>query len=161
MLWLVGMMASGKSTVGEAAAQDIGCAFVDMDLVLEARWGPLPRQWKEVGEDVFRQREADLVQELALGDRRMIVSTGGGVVLSQASVEAMRASGTVVWLRAVPATVRQRLSGGPHRPPLATRRVEDLDEERKDLYRDSADIIIDTDELPIEEVASKVVAVWK
>jgi len=161
MLWLVGMMASGKSTVGEAAAQLIGCPFVDMDRILEARWGPVSRQWEEDGEVVFRQREADLVHELARDEPQTIVSTGGGVVLSPKSVETMRASGKVVWLRANPATVRQRLSGGPYRPPLATRRVEDLDEERSDLYRASADVVIDTDELPVEEVVARVVASWK
>ena len=161
MLWLVGMIASGKSTVGNAAAHSIGCAFVDMDRVLEDRWGPIPRQWEEDGEVVFRQREAELVQQLAGDGRSKVVSTGGGVVLSQTSVDAMRASGTVVWLRATPETMRRRLSGGPQRPPLATRGVEELEEERRDLYRASADVIIDTDMLAVEEVVTEVVATWK
>jgi len=161
MLWLVGMMASGKSTVGEAAALRIGCSFVDMDRILETRWGAIPQQWARDGEATFRRREADLVRELAEGDSRRIVSTGGGVVLSPASVETMRASGTIVWLRATPATVRQRLSGGPNRPPLASQSVEDLDEARNDLYQASADLVVDTDDLAVETVVDKVVAAWR
>ena len=132
-----------------------------MDRILEDRWAPIARQWSEDGEAVFRRREAELVQQLADDGRSKIVSTGGGAVLSQTSVEAMRASGTVIWLRATPETMRQRLSGGPQRPPLATRAVEELEEERREIYRASADVIIDTDTLAVDQVVEEVVTTWK
>jgi shikimate kinase len=132
-----------------------------MDLLLESRWGPIPRQWAEEGETVFRRREADLLEELAAGGGAKVVSTGGGVVLSPTSVETMRTSGTVVWLRADPSTLRTRLTGGSERPPLAGRNLEALSEERKSLYESSADRVVDTDALTVTEVVEEVIAAWK
>jgi shikimate kinase len=161
MLWLVGMMGSGKSSVGAAVAARTECDFIDMDDLLEARWGPIWEQWRRDGESVFREREADLVAELATKQGERVVSTGGGAVLVPASVALMRASGTVVWLRAGLGTLRVRLADGPERPPAAGADVGRILEERTAAYRSSAHHTVDTDELDVSGVVEQVVSVWK
>lgn len=161
MLWLVGMMGSGKSTVGAAVAKRVGCGFVDMDRVLEARWGAISQQWEDGGEGGFRRREAELVLELASkGDEKLVISTGGGAVLSSTSVALMQDSGMVVWLRARPETLRMRISEGSERPLLAERQIDQILDDRLQTYASSADLVIDTDDLDVRDVVERVVSAW-
>src|SRR5260221_6579695 len=99
-IFLVGMMGAGKTSVGRALAKRLNKIFYDSDHVIEERTGvKIPEIFEIEGEPGFRQRESAIIEELtALDD--VVLATGGGVVLAQSNRERLRASGTVVYLRA-------------------------------------------------------------
>jgi len=161
MLWLIGMMGSGKSTIGAEVAGRLGVEFVDMDALHEQRWGSIASQWASVGESGFRDREARLVADVATGSIAAVVATGGGTVTSASAVELMRTSGTVVWLKAATDTLAARLVGAPQRPILEKRALQEVLRERHDLYGGAAHHIVETDDLSAEQVVEEVIAAWR
>ncbi|NOY56134.1 MAG: AAA family ATPase [Actinobacteria bacterium] len=161
MLWLIGMMGSGKSTIGAEVAERLGLEFVDMDVLHEQRWGSIVSQWASVGESGFREREALLVAEVAARPAPAVVATGGGAITSAAAVDLMRTSGTVVWLKAPPDTLASRLVEGPRRPILEKRALQDIYRERHEIYRAAAHHIVQTDGLSTEDVVEEVVTAWR
>jgi shikimate kinase len=163
-LYLVGMMGAGKSTVGQVLATRLGRHFVDLDdLVAERAGWSIPAIFAAEGEEGFRAREAralaDVAEEATAGRRSLVVACGGGVVLSSANREVLRSSGRVVWLRATPATLDDRVGGGEGRPLLGEiprNTLEELSEERAVAYEAAATEIVDVDELAPDEVADAV-----
>ena len=151
-LWLIGMMGAGKTTVGERVAETRRMRFADVDRLVEARAGKSVMEiFRRDGEDAFRRLESDEIQRLAAesakhGESRLI-STGGGVVLDDRSVEAMRRTGVVVWLDAPPSALATRI--GEERPLLAGWDVADrlaaMLDARRDLYEAAAHYKLDTD----------------
>src|SRR6187402_855134 len=98
-IFLIGMMGSGKSTVGRALAQRLDRPFVDTDKVLVERTGvPVATIFEIEGEDGFRRRESGVLAELAQGNGH-VVATGGGAVLAAENRDLIRSGGTVVYLR--------------------------------------------------------------
>lgn len=163
-LWLVGMMASGKSTVGRLVAGGEGARFLDTDDLVEEEVGrSVPEMWEAAGEEGFRAAEADVVLRLAgaRADPR-VVATGGGVVLRGDLVEAMRGSGLVVWLDAAPETLEERVGGGEGRPLLAggPGLLSQIDRSRRELYETACHHRVPTDHRTPEEVAEEVRALW-
>ncbi|MEX0699003.1 MAG: shikimate kinase [Acidimicrobiia bacterium] len=163
-LWLIGMMGSGKSTVGKLLSSRLGVEFVDTDLMVEEQTGrTIPEIWEEEGEESFRLREAAAVAETALRDLA-IVATGGGVVLHEPSVEMMRSSGVVVWLDAEPVTLAARIGFGRGRPLLdSANRVERLAELAADRGHDYAAAChhrVVTDDRSLTEVVNEVEVLW-
>jgi len=161
MLWLIGMMGSGKSTVGAGVAERLGVEFLDMDTLHEQRWGSIASQWVFDGEAVFREREERLVVELAAHPTPAVVATGGGCVTSSLAVDLMRASGTVVWLKAATDTLAARLLEAPQRPVLQERVLEDIHLERLERYGTAAHHVVNTDDLSQESVIEEVAALWR
>lgn len=165
MLWLIGMMGSGKSTVGRLVAERRGVPFQDTDRLVEAMAGKgIPEIWAEEGEAGFRRRESRAITAAAAaGDG--VVATGGGVVTVPANVVVMRDTGLVVWLRAAPAMLADRVGGLSDRPLLAGRDpVEELARliaERERLYADAAHRVVVTDGRDAFEVAEEVGALWE
>ena len=151
-LWLIGMMCSGKTTVAEQVAGTRGMPFADVDRLVEARAGKSVLEiFRQDGEDVFRRLESTEVQRLAAervghGEGR-VISTGGGVVLDDRSVEAMRRSGVVVWMDAPPSSLASRM--GEERPLLAgseiAGRLATILDSRRHLYRSAAHFRLDAD----------------
>jgi shikimate kinase len=160
MLWLVGMTGVGKTTVGEKVARVLKTDFVDMDELMERRWGPIPEQWSRYGEPTFRRREALLVTEIVASGRSAVIATGGGTVTDPASVQAMRSSGTVIWLRATAHTLADRVQGHP-RPILDEQPLELIESRRATAYASAADDTVETDGKRIADVVEEVVAAWK
>lgn len=161
-LWLVGMMGSGKTTVGRLVAVETGVSFHDVDLIVTQRAGnTIAELWRRDGEDAFRSAEAAIVAELAaVGDA--VVSTGGGAVLREANRLAMRRSGTVVWLQASPAVLASRVAGARDRPLLnggGEARLAELLEARTGAYRQAAHHTVSTEGRTPAEVAEEV-ATW-
>ena len=163
-LWLIGMMGSGKSTVGQALASRTGKPFLDTDLLVEKAAGrPVGEVFEAAGEEAFRLLESDAIQAAAvMADA--VVATGGGAVLREDNVRAMKSSGPVIWLRAEPATLAARIGNAPGRPLLldvdVARRLSVILEDRRDAYQRAADHIVDTDEFTVEEVAVLVEQLW-
>ncbi|MGH9088283.1 MAG: shikimate kinase [Acidimicrobiales bacterium] len=157
---LVGMMGAGKTTVGHLLAGRFGCAYVDSDREVEEVTGhSVAELFASGGEGSFRSLETDALRRAVAGDDAVVVSVAGGAVLDPGNRELIRRSGTVVWLRADPATLARRVGTGAGRPLLdgdpagALRR---LDAARRPLYAEVADVVVDVDDLGPDAVAERV-----
>lgn len=145
---LVGMMGAGKTTVGRQLAKKLGRRFVDADHEIEARTGVrIPVIFEIEGEAGFRRREADTIDSLTR-ESGLVLATGGGVVLDPANRRRLREAGIVIYLRVLPLALFERTRHDRNRPllqvadPLA--KLEELFGQRDPLYREVADIIIDS-----------------
>lgn len=156
-LALGGFMGVGKSTVGAIVAARVGVPFVDMDAVLVARHGAVAEQFRVDGEQAFRRRELELVEELCDGELR-VVATGGGVWASVVCRQALRASYTSAVLHAGLQTLHARLGSGPGRPLWAS--ASTLWRRRQESYAQS-DGAFATDDVPLAVVADRVEAWWR
>jgi len=166
-IFLIGYRGTGKSAVGKGLATALNRRFVDMDEELTGRLGMTIREHvARFGWPVFRAEEKRLLQELCLRDGG-VVATGGGVVLDDENVAAMRGSGHVIWLQASPGVIQQRLAAAPRsrdlRPPLSARpdpagEIRDVLQQRLALYRQAAHWQIGTDELSAEQVCRNLAA---
>ncbi len=158
-LWLIGMMGSGKTTVGRLVAAQARLPFHDVDLIVQERLGKsIPELWDASGEDTFRAIESTIIEELASGDGA-VISTGGGAVLRAANRKAMNRSGKVVWLTASPAVLAGRLVGSTERPLLGSggeARLAELLEERSALYEKIAHLSLSTVGRTPAEVAGEI-----
>jgi len=147
-VFLVGLMGSGKTTIGRLLARRLGKRFVDSDHAIEARTGAsIPWIFEIEGEASFRRREAEMIRELT-GHEGIVLATGGGAVLDPASRALLAERGTVIYLRAGIGSILQRTSHDKNRPLLQTadprRKLEQLLAQREPLYREIADLVIDT-----------------
>jgi shikimate kinase / 3-dehydroquinate synthase len=147
-IFLVGLMGSGKTTIGRLLARRLGRRFVDSDHAIEARTGAsIPWIFEIEGEASFRRREAEMIRELT-GQEGIVLATGGGAVLDPASRALLAERGTVIYLRAGIGSILQRTSHDKNRPLLQTadprRKLEQLLAQREPLYREIADLVIDT-----------------
>lgn len=163
-LWLVGMMGSGKSLIGPGLAERLRLSFVDTDEAMAARMGcSIAQFWGERGEAAFRSMEAVAISEISAGPPA-VVATGGGAVLQDTNVVAMRGSGRIVWLRAAVETLASRVGSGSGRPLLAgdasVDRLAEILESRRHQYTSAADVIIDTDDVDPEESIDRIEAWW-
>ena len=147
-LYLVGMMGAGKTTVGRSLARRLKLRFFDSDQEIEARCGvKIPVIWEIEGEAGFRAREAQAIAELSVLDG-IVLATGGGAVLAKENRALLSERGTVVYLRATPEHLYERVRQDRNRPLLATAdplaRLRALYLERDPLYRSVADLVVDT-----------------
>ena len=147
-IFLVGLMGAGKTTIGRLLARRLDMTFIDSDHEIEARTGAtIPWIFEIEGEASFRRREADVIRELTAG-RGIVLATGGGAVLNPASRALLAERGTVIYLRASVSSILQRTAHDKNRPLLQTadprKKLEDLTAQREPLYREIADVVIDT-----------------
>jgi shikimate kinase len=158
-LFLVGMPGCGKSTLGRLLARRLNKAFYDADAELERRLGvSIPLIFELEGEPGFRDREEAVLNDLvALTD--VVLSTGGGAVLRPANRERLSQGGTVLYLHAPPTTLWERTRRSKHRPllqapdPLA--RIGELYEMRDALYREVADLVVESDREQVGRLAHR------
>lgn len=161
-IFLVGMMGSGKSTVGKRLATALGRDFVDADKELEARCGvPISTIFELEGEPGFRRREACLIEDLT-GRKALVMATGGGAVLIPENRTLLRERGFVVYLKASAQDLWLRLRHDRVRPLLRTpdprQRIADLVAARDPLYQDCAHLTVQTGRQPVERVVAEIVA---
>ena len=152
-------MGAGKTSVGKLLAQRLQKHFFDCDHEVERATGVKIAVIFEIeGESGFRAREAKMLVELAQR-KDVLIATGGGAVLSEANRKLLMESGIVVYLRAAPADLWRRTRHDKQRPLLNTEdrmsRLEDLYEQRDPLYREIADIIMDTGSQSLSALAGK------
>ena len=148
-LFLVGLMGAGKTTLGRQLARRLDKTFIDADHELEARLGvPIATIFEIEGEAGFRDREEAIIGELATRSG-IVLATGGGAVMREASRVRLRENGTVLYLHAEPETLWQRLRNSRHRPMLKAsdprNRLVELYQLRDPLYRDVANHVIESD----------------
>ena len=158
-LVLVGPMGAGKTSIGRRLAERFGLQFVDADHHIEHRTGAtITAIFEHVGESGFRERERCALSELLAGEGQL-VATGGGAVLDAENRRRMRERGFVVYLSAGLEAQMKRLARDRSRPLLqrADREqvLRDLAQAREPLYREVADLTMDTDGLTAVDAASR------
>lgn len=158
-IYLVGLMGAGKTSVGRLLAKRLGKVFYDCDQEIERATGvKIPVIFEIEGEAGFRAREARLLAEL-VSRENIVLATGGGAVLSAANRKLLAGNGIVVYLRAATADLARRTRYDRNRPLLSTAdpfaRLEQLFAERDPLYREIADIIVDTGSQSLGALAQK------
>jgi shikimate kinase len=161
-LYLVGMMGAGKSTVGRLLARRLKLRFYDCDHEIERRCGvKIPLIFEIEGERGFREREAQVVEELTALPG-IVLATGGGAVLSAPNRRRLAEHGTVIYLRARPEDLYNRVRNDRHRPLLATadplRRLRELHAERDPLYASIADLVVDTGRQTVQSLARELIS---
>ena len=147
-IYLAGLMGAGKSTVGRLLARRLKLRFFDSDHEIERRCGvKIPVVFEIEGEAGFRAREAQIIAELTALDS-IVLATGGGAVLSAQNRQHLTERGFVVYLRASPEDLYERVRHDRNRPLLATAdplaRLRELFAERDPLYREVADLVLET-----------------
>lgn len=158
-LYLIGMMGAGKSTLGQVLATQLGYRFFDSDRLIEQLAGQSVSEiFASSGETEFRQLETQVLAELS-AYTRLVVATGGGIVLKRENWSYLR-HGIVVWLDVPIDQLQQRLQADTSRPLLQqgdlTNRLETLLSQRQDLY-DQADVRVTYQPgEPLEELATRV-----
>ena len=159
-LILVGLPGVGKSTIGRAAARQLGRPFLDFDQEIERRSGMSIREiFRLHGEEHFRAQEFELTKELSTTGG-MVLSPGGGWITQKISVELLRSVGRIIYLRASPEAVARRLRRVETRPLLAGRdpvvALRELYAKRQALY-ETADTVLDTERLARQQLIAKLV----
>lgn len=147
-IFLVGLMGAGKTTVARQLARRLGKTFYDTDHEIERRTGVRVQVIFEIeGEPGFRAREAQMLDSLTTLED-VVLGTGGGVVLKAENRALLASRGFVIYLRAQPRDLYQRTRHDKSRPLLATddplAKLEELQRVRDPLYREVADLIVDT-----------------
>lgn len=159
-LFLVGPMGAGKSAVGRQLAKLLHLDFFDSDQEIENRTGvDIPFIFEKEGEEGFRKRESKVIDELS-ARQGIVLATGGGAILDPSNRSRLGARGYVIYLHT---TVRQQLERtqrGRNRPLLETddpgQVLESLMEVRDPLYREIADMVVETDGRRVREVANEI-----
>ncbi|AIQ46749.1 shikimate kinase [Paenibacillus sp. FSL R7-0273] len=155
---LVGMMGTGKSTVGALLAEQLGYELVDLDhIIVESEGRSIADIFAADGETYFRKAESAALQRMLEGQGR-IISTGGGAVLAPGNAEMMLDKGLVVALTATEEAIIARVSGDLNRPLLAGNaqdKVRAIMERRREAYR-FAHCTVDTSELNAAEVSQHI-----
>jgi shikimate kinase len=161
---LTGPMGSGKTSVGQLLAARLGYVCKDLDALIVATAGKSINQlFAEEGEDAFRERESAALSSL-VGQQRLIISTGGGVVIRESNRRLLHAAGLVVNLTATTEELARRLARADDRPLLQgdetlETRIGRIMKEREQFYAD-ADIRIDTTAKTLEDVAAVILAYY-
>ena len=142
------MMGAGKTTVGRSLARQLRKTFHDTDHAIEERTGVRVAVIFEIeGEAGFRKREAEVLAQMSALDN-VVLATGGGAILNPRNRECLRSRGFVIYLHAPPKELWQRTRHDKHRPLLQTgdpqARIQELYEFRDPLYREVADLVVDT-----------------
>ncbi|HEU5040044.1 MAG TPA: shikimate kinase [Gemmatimonadales bacterium] len=156
---LIGLPGSGKSTVGQLAAEGLGAPLFDIDNLLVRQMGrPVAQIFGMMGEAAFRQMERDAVIA-ALGGPPAVIVPGGGWAAQPGQLETVRPSSIVVYLRCSPSVAVRRTEQGEDRPLLAgndpAQRMKQLLEAREPWYR-LADYVVDADVKKADQVAREV-----
>ena len=129
---LNGFMGSGKSTVGELLAGILVKEVVDTDTMIEQIHGPIPEIFKSEGEEVFRQYEREISEQLELKEN-LVIATGGKLLLDQTNVELLGANGRIFCLSApIDQIIERILKEGRSKRPLLD--SDDFEERLAEIY---------------------------
>lgn len=162
-MWLIGMMGSGKSTVGELAAGRLGVAFHDTDRMVEKAAGmSIAELWRTQGEEAFRVLETLVIEAVPEAG---IAAAGGGAVLRAANRAVIARSDVVVWLRCEIEELARRTRSGADRPLLATDGDEEstlrrILAERAPIYQSLSTHRVDTTNRSLDQVVLEVIESW-
>ncbi|MCG6934326.1 MAG: shikimate kinase AroK [Proteobacteria bacterium] len=164
-VFLVGPMGAGKTTIGRQLADALGMEFVDSDHEIEARTGAsIPWIFDVEGEAGFRKRESAVIDDLTQR-HNIVLATGGGAVLDKANRDYLRNRGKVIYLAADVEQLLQRTRHDRNRPLLQTdnprTRLEELMQIRDPLYREVADIVLQTGQSSVRHAVDRIIRALK
>ena len=164
-IFIVGPMGSGKSTVGKILSDELFLNFFDTDEEIESRTGAsIDWIFDLEGEEGFRKRESSILQEM-VEKNSIVLSTGGGIILSNLNRELLSSRGTVFYLSTPISIQVERTSKDKNRPLLKNGDPEEilskLHEVRKTLYEEVSDHIIETENKSSQEVAAEIISLIK
>jgi len=160
-LFLTGPMGAGKSTIGRQLSKRLNKEFHDSDQEIEARTGvDIPLIFELEGETGFRKREQAVIEELTRIPG-IILATGGGAILDPENRRNLSKNGRVIYLHASVNQQLKRTRRDRNRPLLQTAdpraRLEELMAIRDPLYREIADVIIETDGKRVRDVVRQII----
>ena len=160
-IFIVGPMGSGKSTVGKIISDELFLNFFDTDDEIESRTGAsIDWIFDLEGEEGFRIRESSILEEM-VKQNSIVLSTGGGIILSDSNREMLSSRGTVFYLSTPISVQIERTSKDKDRPLLKNGDPEEiltrLQKERNDLYESVSDHVIETENKSSQEVASEII----
>ncbi|MGL4392628.1 MAG: shikimate kinase [Fusobacteriaceae bacterium] len=144
---LIGLMGSGKTTIGRHLLEVLDMNFVDIDKVIEEReLKTIPQIFEELGEEYFRKIEAKVIAEES-AKNNLIISTGGGCVLNPVNLENLKKKSYIIFLDPDSECILERVKFGKNRPLLNNienllEKINELDKERRKLYESVADLQI-------------------
>ncbi len=161
-IFLIGPMGAGKTTIGRQLAKTLCMDFVDSDHEIETRTGAnIPLIFDLEGEEGFRRRETAIIDELSQRDR-LILATGGGVVLRPENRQFLRERGKVIYLQTSIDQLLNRTRHDRNRPLLQTenprKKFEELMAIREPLYRETAHIVINTGQQSITHTVNNIIS---
>ena len=164
-IFIVGPMGSGKSTVGKIISDELFLNFFDTDDEIESRTGAsIDWIFDLEGEEGFRKRESSILEEM-VKQNSIVLSTGGGIILSDSNREMLSSRGTVFYLSTPISVQIERTSKDKDRPLLKNGDPEEiltrLQKERKGLYESVSDHVIETENKSSQEVASEIINLIK
>ncbi len=161
-IFLIGLMGTGKTTVGRQLSRKLKMEFYDSDRVIEERTGAdIPLIFEKEGETGFRKREAAIIDELTQ-KKNIILATGGGAILNTENRNHLINRGTVFYLKSNLKTLVERTSKDKNRPLLQANEpaqaiLQRLLEQRGPLYEEIADYIIETANNSIHNVIQAII----
>lgn len=156
---LVGMMGSGKSTVGRLLADDLDVDFFDTDMMVQHRLGRTISQiFSLYGEDAFRYHETAALRSISDGEG--VIATGGGIVLRPENWEEFRRLGVSIFLNPSLATLKSRLAASKRKRPLLENdewesKLDEIRQSRLALYQ-QADVHVNIDTDDFDDVVEKI-----
>ena len=161
---LIGFMGSGKSMVSNRLAEILHRDVVSIDKFIEQKEKrPIAMIFKDSGEAYFREREREVVQEVA-ARQSVIIDCGGGVVLNPENITDLKRHGVLFFLSASAETIYQNIKGQEHRPLLSVpdpkAKIRELLKERKPFYG-QADHTVETDHKTLDQVCAEIVDLLK
>jgi shikimate kinase len=160
-IFLVGLMGAGKTTIGRQLAKTLNKQFVDSDREIENHTGAsIPLIFELEGEEGFRRRESEMIDQLTQR-HDTVLATGGGAVLNEDNRRWLRERGVVIYLHATVEQLLERTRMDRNRPLLQTEdpgaKLRELMTVRDPIYREVADIIVDTGATSVRQVVQDLV----
>jgi shikimate kinase len=160
-VFLIGPVGAGKSTIGRQLASELKLDFYDSDREIESKCGVTIDWIFDIeGEEGFRQREKDAIESL-VGEQSIVLATGGGAILLPENRTLLSSRGKVVYLQASVEQQLERTAKDKKRPLLQVddkrSQLEKLMGEREPLYREIADLTIETSDTTVRNVVQRIV----
>ncbi|OGR81228.1 MAG: hypothetical protein A3I11_06570 [Elusimicrobia bacterium RIFCSPLOWO2_02_FULL_39_32] len=160
---LIGMMGSGKSTIGKIIAQTLAWDFYDVDKWIEKeRKKTIAEIFSQEGEATFRALESKIIKELAQKNNS-VISPGGGAPCFKENWDALKKNGTIIWLKASPQKLLENVKKKPlSLRPLLTGKTSSLETismllNKREIFYQKADWVVETDALSLEQTSEKIV----
>lgn len=156
---LIGYMGSGKTTFGKACARKLGMDFLDADeYIVKTAGKSIPEIFAEDGEDAFRALETEVLMHWRDSLTNTVLATGGGMPLRKENARLLKEIGKVGYLTATTKEIYERVKGDTNRPLLQCdnpyEKICDMMKQRKPLYEQAADAVIDTNSNDLDEIVA-------
>ncbi|WP_409251336.1 shikimate kinase [Bacillus sp. SCS-153A] len=160
MIFLIGFMGTGKTTIGNVLAQKLQCPCVDTDQLIEEKYSMRIKEiFEEYGEERFREMETETLQELK--EEEIVVMTGGGMADRKVNRELMKEKGKVVWLNCEFNEIIKRIANDASRPLVMQKGLtglKSLYEKRLPVYDSAADYTIETSAITVDETVKRIIS---